>query len=118
MIPANDIQVSTFDAGKVFGIFHSVYQVFGHDFYSVLFYLSPRRYRQRRHGHSSPILVYYFLEKPTLSGRIRARYGKNLHRHAYLANEQSSDLFLFREQRQVVAHQQHLIRYEHVCELI
>lgn len=129
MIPANDIQISIFDAGEVFGIFHSVHQVFRHDFYTVLFDLSPGRYRQRRHGHSGPTLVYYFLENPkinqTLNGRISGKvhlYGKDSHRHPliayYLANEQSGDLFLFREQRQVVAHHQHLVRYEHVRELI
>lgn len=126
MIPANDIQISTFDAGEVFGIFHSVHQVFRHDFNAVLFYLSPGRYRQCRHGHSGPILVYYFLEKPktnqTLNGRICGKVhliGRLASAPAYyLANEQSGDLFLFCEQRQVVAHHQHFVRYEHVRELI
>lgn len=44
--------------------------------------------------------------------------GKNWHQQAYLANEQSGNLFFFREQRQVMAHQQYLVRYEDVSELI
>jgi len=37
---------------------------------------------------------------------------------SYLADEQCGNLFLLGEQRQVMAHQQHLVRYEHVGELI
>lgn len=127
MIPANDIQISTFDAGEVFGIFHSVHQVFRHDFYAVLFYLSPGWYRQCRHGHGGPVLVYYFLEKPKINqtmngcicGKVHQLFGRLASAPVYyLANEQSGDLLLFCEQRQVVAHHQHFVRYEHVRELI
>jgi len=39
-------------------------------------------------------------------------------KNTYLTDEQGGDLFLLSKQRQIVAHQQHFVRYEHFFQLV
>lgn len=122
MVPADDVQVFAFDAGKVLGVLHGVDQVFGHDLDAVLFYLPARRYRHRRHGNGGPVLGDYFLQREeNRTGVLARRSASSTDRPAsvtHLADEQSGDFLFLGEQRQVVAHQQHLVRDEHLDQLL